>query len=234
MLNLSAAPAANPIPGDPMAQASLGANDAWQWIVRGWQLFLKNPVVWVVLTLIYIVSLFVLNMVPVVGALLAAVLTPVLIAWLLFGANELDQGRALTPAHLFQAFQDQPRLLQLALLGMVPLAVTLLQKGVMALSLPQELTTLIGLVLSLAGACVLLFGLPLVMLGNKTAVEAVPASGCHIPWPGPAADDSGDDPARSGFARVPACHGRRGACRLPPGTLRRGRVRRARDTLPAR
>jgi uncharacterized membrane protein len=176
MLNLSAAPAANPIPGDPMAQASLGANDAWQWIVRGWQLFLKNPVVWVVLTLIYIVSLFVLNMVPVVGALLAAVLTPVLIAGLLFGANELDQGRALTPAHLFQAFQDQPRLLQLALLGMVPLAVTLLQKGVMALSLPQELTTLIGLVLSLAGACVLLFGLPLVMLGNKTTVEAVPAS----------------------------------------------------------
>jgi uncharacterized membrane protein len=159
-----------------MAQASLGANDAWQWIVRGWQLFLKNPVVWVVLTLIYIVSLFVLNMVPVVGALLAAVLTPVLIAGLLFGANELDQGRALAPAHLFQAFQDQPRLVQLALLGLVPLAVTLLQQALMAMSLPQALTTLVGLVLSLAGACALLFGLPLVMLGNKTAVEAVPAS----------------------------------------------------------
>ncbi len=159
-----------------MAQASLGANDAWQWIVRGWQLFLKNPVVWVVSTLIYIVSLFVLNMVPVIGALLAAVLTPVLIAGLLFGANELHQGRILTPAHLFQAFQDQSRLMQLALLGLVPLTVTLLQKGVMAMSLPQELTTLTGLVLSLAGACALLFGLPLVMLGNTRALDAVMAS----------------------------------------------------------
>jgi len=47
---------------------------------------------------------------------------------------------------------------------------------VMASSVPQGLAALIGLLLSLASACALLYGLPLVMLGNRQAVEAVPAS----------------------------------------------------------
>jgi uncharacterized membrane protein len=157
-------------------QSALGANDAWQWIVGGWNIFMKRPVMWIVLTLIYVVSLFVLNLVPMIGALLAALLTPALVGGLLHGVRELGESRELKPAHLFQAFQDQPKLIQLALLGVVPLIVTLLQKGLVAAPIPQGLTALLGLLLSLAAACALLFGIPLVMLGNQQAIDAVQTS----------------------------------------------------------
>lgn len=159
-----------------MSQIPLGANDAWRWIVSGWQTFMKNPAMLVLLALIYIVSLFVLNLLPVVGALVAALLTPVLIGGLLHGVREVEEGRELAPRHLFQGFQDQSRLVQLALLGLVSLAVTMLQKGVMASAVPQGLAALVGLLLSLVAACALLYGLPLVMFDNRQAIDAVPAS----------------------------------------------------------
>ena len=159
-----------------MSQKTLSASDAWQWIVSGWQTFTKNPVMLIVLTLIYVVSLYVLNLIPGIGALVAALLSPVLIGGLLLGVREVEAGRELKPGQIFIALQDPPKLIQLALLGLVPLAVTLLQQVVMASSVPQGLAALIGLLLSLASACALLYGLPLVMLGNRQAVEAVPAS----------------------------------------------------------
>ncbi|MGH8453856.1 MAG: hypothetical protein ACRESW_04825, partial [Nevskiales bacterium] len=159
-----------------MSQAPLSADNAWQWVMRGWQTFTKNPVVLVVFALIYIVSLYLLNLVPVIGSFVAALLSPALIGGFLLGVREVEAGRELKPGQIFSAFQDQAKLVQLGLLGVVPLVITLLQKGVMASPVPQGLAALIGLLLSLACACALLYGLPLVMLGNKQAVEAVPAS----------------------------------------------------------
>jgi uncharacterized membrane protein len=159
-----------------MTRSSLGAGDAWQWIVNGWNGFMRNPVMWVVLTLIYVVSVFVLNVVPVIGPLLVALLTPALIGGMLYSAREQSEGRALAPAQLFMVFQDQPKLIQLALLGLAPLTATLLQKGIMASTMPRGLEALLGLLLSLVTTCVLLYGLPLVVLGNKRALEAVQAS----------------------------------------------------------
>ncbi len=159
-----------------MAQKTLTANDGWQWVVSGWQTFLKSPVMWVVISLMYVVSLFVLNTIPVMGALLAGLLTPALLAGMLYGVLELEAGRELKPAHIFQAFQDQAKLIQLALLGLVTFALTLLQKAVIATELPQSLSLLIGLLLALVSACALLYGLPLVMMANQQAVDAVPKS----------------------------------------------------------
>lgn len=157
-----------------MSQTPLSANDAWRWIVRGWQLFMKDPVIWAVLALMYIVSLFVLNTLPMLGTLLAALLTPVLLAGMLHGAQEVDAGRKLLPLHILQGFQQQGRLIQLVLLGLVPLSATLLQKAVLTFAIPQGLAALLGLMLSLAAACVLLYSLPQVMLENRQALEAVP------------------------------------------------------------
>lgn len=159
-----------------MSQTTLGADNAWQWIVSGWRIFTKNPAMLVVFTLMYIVSLYVLNLIPVVGALIAALLSPVLFGGFLLGVREVDAGRELKPAQIFIAFQDRPKMIQLALLGLVPLVITLLQQGVMRSSVPQSLAVLIGLLLSLACACALLYALPLVMLDNKLAREAVPSS----------------------------------------------------------
>lgn len=159
-----------------MPQNSLGPNDAWNWVVSGWNIFLKNPVIWVVLSLIYVISLFVLNILPQLGALLAGLLTPALLAGMLFGAKEVEAGRELKPAHIFQAFQDQAKLVQLILVGLITFALTLLQKGVIVSDLPQVLVVLVGILLSVATASTLLFALPLIMLAGQTAATAVPAS----------------------------------------------------------
>jgi uncharacterized membrane protein len=159
-----------------MSQKTLSADNAWQWIVQGWQTFTKNPVMLVVFTLIYIVSLYVLNLVPVIGSLVAALISPVMIGGFLLGIRDVEAGRELKPGQIFAAFQDQPKLVQLALLGLLPLAVTLLQQGVLASPIPQLLAALIGLLLSLTLACALLYGLPLVILDNQQALDAVPAS----------------------------------------------------------
>lgn len=159
-----------------MSQSTLGANDAWQWIVSGWRTFKKKPVMLVVFTLMYIVSLYVLNLVPMIGALVAALLSPVLIGGFLLGVRDAEAGHELKPGQIFTAFQEAPKLIQLALLGLVPLAMTILQQLVVASSMPQILAALVALVLALASACILLFGLPMIMLGNKQATDAVPAS----------------------------------------------------------
>jgi uncharacterized membrane protein len=159
-----------------MSQNPLAANVAWQWIVSGWQTFLKSPVMWIILSLTYVVSLFLLNTIPVIGALLAGLFTPALLAGMLHGVKEVESGRELTPLHILQAFQDKGKLIQLALLGLVTFALTLLQKGVIASDIPQVLAVVTGLFLSLASACALLYGLPLVMLSNQTAANAIPKS----------------------------------------------------------
>lgn len=159
-----------------MSQNPLAANAAWQWIVSGWKTFLKSPVMWVVLSVMYVVSLFVLNTIPVIGALLAALLTPALLAGMLYGVQEVEAGRELKPVHILQGFLDQPKLIQLGLLGLVTFSLTLLQKGVIASDLPQALVVLAGLLLSLASACALLYGIPLVMLANQPAAKAIPKS----------------------------------------------------------
>jgi uncharacterized membrane protein len=159
-----------------MSQASLSADDAWQWIVSGWRTFMKKPGMWIVLALAYVVLLFLLNLAPLIGALVAALSMPALIAGMLQGVREVEAGRKLEAAHLFHAFRDQAKLVQLALLGVVPLAVTLLQKALVSSPMPELLAALIGLFLSLASACALLYGIPLIMFGNKQAAEAVPSS----------------------------------------------------------
>jgi uncharacterized membrane protein len=159
-----------------MSQNPLAANVAWQWIVSGWQTFLKSPVMWIVLSLTYVVSLFLLNTIPLIGALLAGLLTPALLAGMLHGVKEVESGRELKPLYIFQAFQDQAKLIQLVLLGLVTFTLTLLQKGAIASDLPQALAVLAGLLLSLASACALLYGLPLVMLANEPAAKAIPKS----------------------------------------------------------
>lgn len=159
-----------------MSKPPMNAAAAGQWIAFGWKTFARRPLVWVALSLIYLVSLYLLNLVPLIGAFIAALLTPALLGGLLYGAHELDAGRELLPVHFLQSFQDQSRLRQLLLLGLVPLAATLLQRLLLGPELPPMLALSAGLLLSLLTACVLLYALPLVMLEQQAATVAIPRS----------------------------------------------------------
>jgi hypothetical protein len=87
----------------------------WQWIKQGYALFIKAPLIWVVLLLICLLLMAGLSAIPVVGEPLASLLLPVMLIGLMSGARALEQNEELELAHLFCGFQKHTS--QLVTLG---------------------------------------------------------------------------------------------------------------------
>jgi hypothetical protein len=91
------------------------------WFSCGWRVFMKNPGIWVVLGIVFLVIFVVLSFIPVLGAFAATLLAPVLGAGLLQAARESDEGREPDVGTLFQGFKDKTKLTPLLSLGGVAL-----------------------------------------------------------------------------------------------------------------
>lgn len=117
-----------------MSYQRVEAGAGWTWITQGWDIFMKNPGIWIVLALILFIVYFVLSWIPIIGGLAAAVLGPALYGGMIYGARELDHDRSLEIPHLFQAFRDSDRTVPMILLGLVPLAGAILT-GILAAGL---------------------------------------------------------------------------------------------------
>lgn len=85
----------------------------WNWVLTGFALFRKSPVMWAFLTLSYILLMQLLGMVPLVGWFAATVLIPAFSASFMIASRELDQGRKLHIDLLFSGFKSNlPALLR--------------------------------------------------------------------------------------------------------------------------
>ena len=89
-----------------MEPQRLEANQGWQWIKRGYALFMQAPLLWIVLLAICFVAAAGVSVVPVVGEPLVSLLMPVVIIGLMVGCRSLEQGDELELAHLFSGFQQ--------------------------------------------------------------------------------------------------------------------------------
>lgn len=77
----------------------------WQWIVDGFALFRRNPLVWISLTVILVLMWMVSLMIPMIGPLLFNLFSPALFAGLMVGCKALESGEPLELAHLFAGFR---------------------------------------------------------------------------------------------------------------------------------
>jgi len=77
----------------------------WRWVRRSIEIFARNPLTWTVLNLILLFIGSALALIPVVGGLLFALLTPVFAGGLMLGCRDVDAGMRLQPACLFAGFQ---------------------------------------------------------------------------------------------------------------------------------
>src|SRR5262245_14264771 len=88
-----------------MEARAVDTGRGWQWIVDGFTLFKKSPVIWIALVvslaLLWIVSWFI----PLLGPLLFNLLSPVFFAGLMIGCHAVDENRELEIAHLFAGFR---------------------------------------------------------------------------------------------------------------------------------
>lgn len=124
-----------------MEAKRLPAKQGWEWIKQGYALFMKAPLLWIVLLLICLVSAAGLSMIPTLGEPLVSLLTPAVIIGLMVGCRELQRGNELELAHLFSGFQHHTA--QLITLGGIALVGQYLIFGVMMLLGGAALVTIL-------------------------------------------------------------------------------------------
>ncbi len=81
------------------------AGRGWQWVVYGFALFRRNPLVWIALTVIFVLIWMVSLTIPMIGPLLFNLFSPALFAGLMVGCKALESGGQLELAHLFAGFK---------------------------------------------------------------------------------------------------------------------------------
>jgi len=114
----------------------------WNWIVQGWNLFKRQPGVWIVMILLLFVIFVVAAMIPFAGSLAMAILLPVFSAGFVIGARALDTGGELEFAHLFAGFRD--RFGVLATVGAIYLAGSIVIALAVVLVTGASMSTMMG------------------------------------------------------------------------------------------
>jgi uncharacterized membrane protein len=71
------------------------------WLKAGWSYFVRDPGVWVAISVIFIVMLFVLGLVPLLGWAVVLIGFPIMVAGMVLGCHALAEGKPLRIEHLF-------------------------------------------------------------------------------------------------------------------------------------
>jgi uncharacterized membrane protein len=114
-----------------MEPQRLKTGRGWEWVKQGYALFMKAPLLWIVLLFICLIAAVGLSMVPVVGEPLVSLLMPAVLVGLMAGCRALSQDEELELAHLFSGFKQHTA--QLVTLGGISLVGQLLIFGLMML-----------------------------------------------------------------------------------------------------
>jgi len=104
-----------------MQPRTVDAGRGVTWWLDAWALFLKNVPLWIVLALILFVILGLLTLVPFIGSIVAALITPLLMGGWLLASRNVEGGGALEVGDLFACFKA-PHLTPLLVVGAVFLA----------------------------------------------------------------------------------------------------------------
>jgi len=115
----AAAEPRNFLPTGRAAPAARG----WSWIVDGWELFRRQPGAWIALVIVALLIFIGMTLVPLLGSLASAVLTPVFVGGIFVACREQDQGRPLAVSHLFAGFRE--RFGTLVSIGFINLGITI-------------------------------------------------------------------------------------------------------------
>ncbi|MBI3480668.1 MAG: hypothetical protein HY016_10000 [Nitrosomonadales bacterium] len=126
-----------------MEPQRLRAGQGWEWIKQGYALFIKAPLLWIVLLFICVIAAVGVSSIPVVGEPLVSLLMPVILVGLMVGCHALKQDEELELAHLFSGFKQHTS--QLVTLGGITLVSQYLILGVMMM---VGGATLVGILMS--------------------------------------------------------------------------------------
>ncbi|HEY3326969.1 MAG TPA: BPSS1780 family membrane protein [Novimethylophilus sp.] len=89
-----------------MNARNVAAGNGWQWIRGGFELFRRNPVIWIALFFVYLMIGMMLSLIPIVGPIVLNLLAPVFMAGFMLGCQALESGEELEINHLFAGFKQ--------------------------------------------------------------------------------------------------------------------------------
>jgi uncharacterized membrane protein len=119
------------------------AGHGWDWIAGAWDLFKRQPVMWIVFTVVGAVIFIAFHfLMPVVGQLVLTLLAPVFAGGIMIGCRDLEEGRELQFSHLFAGFRE--RFGSLISVGLISLAFTFVIALVVGLVTGAGMWTLLG------------------------------------------------------------------------------------------
>lgn len=179
-----------------MQATRVEAMSGWNWFTEGWRAFSNSPGMWVVLVLIWFILMVVLSVIPLIGGLALALVSPGLVGGMLYAARESLDGREVQVEHLFTGLRDPATRNRLLLLGAITLGFSVLMAVVAAVFIGGSMTMLdpmqagqapqIGLggllgflfvlAFSLLLGMALFFAVPLVMFTDSRPMDALKAS----------------------------------------------------------
>lgn len=199
-------------PKAAVADATVGANadfvpggqprpaaNGWTWIAEGWEIFKRQPGMWIGIILLLFVIFIAAAFIPVVGNLAMSLFGPVFAAGIMVGCKALDSGQDLELAHLFAGFRERTGTLigvgalYLAATVAVVLVVSLVMgvgmmtmmgrgdpQAVGALGMTFVLALLIMLALLIPVVMAVWLAAPLVVFHDHGAIDAMKGSftGC--------------------------------------------------------
>lgn len=81
------------------------ASNGWKWIVNAFELLRTNPVMWVVIFVLYLVISVLISKVPYIGPMLMYLFSPIFLVGIASGARAIDGKQELLINHLFEGFK---------------------------------------------------------------------------------------------------------------------------------
>ena len=126
------------VPGGQAVPAGQG----WSWITEGWDLFKRQPGMWIGMVLIAFVIFILAALIPVVGGLLLSLFGPVFAAGFMIGCKSLDSGGELELGHLFAGFRERTG--TLLAVGAIYLGASLVVMLVVGLTMGVGMAAMMG------------------------------------------------------------------------------------------
>jgi hypothetical protein len=88
-----------------MQVRQVDAKQGWQWIMTGFFLFRKAPLVWIILCATLLLIAATLALIPIAGQFIFTLLSPVFLAGVMIGCKTLEEGGRLEITHLLAGFR---------------------------------------------------------------------------------------------------------------------------------
>lgn len=102
------------------------------WLTEGWALIMKEPAVFVAMSVISLVAIFILNLIPLLGSLASALLWPAMMAGFFLAFRHAKRNESVTANDLFEPFKAPASLIGVGGIYLIASLILMLILGVVA------------------------------------------------------------------------------------------------------